>query len=177
MSERRLQVWPRYRLPLALSVPTGAVLGALIGVAFYYSSNSETRAADRALGWISYTVTLSAGVGAVTAVIAAAGAIANVLLHTRLSPSKGSVSLGQVAVGAGCSVAATCSALGAVIALTTGTGWAAASGWVTTGVLLGLLSGIAAALTTALAPRLGRKRPVVQPCVSTDRQQRPHSPE
>lgn len=174
MDKDQLDLWRRYRTSLALAVPVGAVLGALIGIAFYLSSDSETRAADRVLGWISYTVTLGTGIGAATAAVAAAGATANVLLHARLPTSNTTGTMGQVAVGAGCSVAATCSVLGAVIALTTGSGWPAASGWVISGVMLGLAAGIAAALTSALAPHLERRRDINYPQTDRDRPKTQH---
>ena len=63
----------QYRLPLILVLPVGLALGACVGLALFVGSNDGTQTTE----WLGYLTGLGAGVGVVTAGIAALGAAAD----------------------------------------------------------------------------------------------------
>lgn len=75
-------MWRRYRGALAWAVPTGAALGAVLGILFYMGSNAGYREQG---GWgaFGYLVGGSALLGVVVALFAAIGGAVAVVIRDR----------------------------------------------------------------------------------------------
>ncbi|RIX29956.1 hypothetical protein D1781_00275 [Amnibacterium setariae] len=143
-----------YRLPLAWALPAGLTLGAIIGLALFASSDADTQT----LGWFGYTVALGAGVGVVTAVVAALGAAGAVALDSRRSADSRSLpALGPIALGAASGVALVALLVGVASSVAAGY-WSALEFWFIGGVIDATIAAVAATTIAAITVRRPRGR-------------------
>lgn len=145
----------RYHLALVVALPAGLVLGALLGLGLFVSSNEDART----LQWLLYTVALGAGVGITTATIAALGAASAVALDARRRPvSRSQPALGLIALGAGAGVALVILAIGTTFTVMQDY-WSQWEFWLIASIIVGMIAASASAVVTAAASRYQASRP------------------
>lgn len=145
-----MQLVHAYRVPLALALPAGLVLGALFGFGLFATSNEDART----LSWFGYTVMLGAGVGVAAACISALGAASAVKIQSRRRPHEQPLpALAAIALGSGLGVS--------VVVMLVGTGismaedyWSQWEFWLIASVVLGIIAATSAAGVTAATARL-----------------------